>query len=414
MIDFLYHDVEAPTQASRRFLKLERIVTDFLTSCSGPGVDEDGSRYKFTWQPSKDKWPRWSGVKQGDEIQFIFGEPIDNPEEYLIEEKEFSKAMMKFWTEFARTGSPANVTGLTLPLPLPSQQIIELNAVKSGLLSLTDSQAQKCKFWNELFDKLSEEEEDRKCKPVATVKEKKKVDQKVQELQNNEIEPIAPNYRSYSPIYVDQPIAQTVRKERGLYQDSYSYPNQFVYKVKTKVPKNKNSNVATAVLERSMMKQKVFKRQIKPENNTQLSYQLNVGLNNGNNQAGEAFAVYNTQQLGNSPIYIAPNKYQVRDPIFNDDNLNDFRGNNNNYVRNVAAHHPAPVTKIVPTSSPQKFSSFDDTRTEPASFDHLNDGTGYDPFFPGFGAKIKKSPLVKQPAPAVSLAPQHHRSYFPN
>merc|ERR1712025_1197802 len=105
------------------------------------------------------------------------------------------------------------------------------------------------------------------------------------------------------------------------------------------------------------MKQKVYKRQIKPENNTQLSYQLNVGFNNGNSNNGEAFAVYNTQQLGNSPIYIAPNKYQVKDPIFNDDNLNDFRGNNNNYVRNVAVHHPAPVKKVVPTSS---FSSFDD------------------------------------------------------
>ena len=106
MIDFLYNDIEAPTQASRRFLTLERIVTDFMTSCSGP-EDDEVYRYTFTWQPSKDTWPRWSGVKQGDEVQFVFGEPIDNPEDYLIEEKEFSKAMMKFWSEFARTGAPA-------------------------------------------------------------------------------------------------------------------------------------------------------------------------------------------------------------------------------------------------------------------------------------------------------------------
>ena len=61
-------------------------------------------RYKFSWQPSRDRWPRWSGVKQGDEVQFIFGDPLDHPADYLIEEKEFSKQMMKYWANFARTG----------------------------------------------------------------------------------------------------------------------------------------------------------------------------------------------------------------------------------------------------------------------------------------------------------------------
>ena len=36
MINFLYEDVEAPTKASMRFLKLEKIVSDFMSTCSGP------------------------------------------------------------------------------------------------------------------------------------------------------------------------------------------------------------------------------------------------------------------------------------------------------------------------------------------------------------------------------------------
>jgi hypothetical protein len=53
-------------------------------------------RYEFAWQPSRDGWPVWSGVKQvpasqgplsceqGDELQFLAGRPLDHPEEYLI------------------------------------------------------------------------------------------------------------------------------------------------------------------------------------------------------------------------------------------------------------------------------------------------------------------------------------------
>ena len=31
--------------------------------------------------------PRWSGIKQGDEIHFVFWEPVDSFGDYLILEK---------------------------------------------------------------------------------------------------------------------------------------------------------------------------------------------------------------------------------------------------------------------------------------------------------------------------------------
>ena len=37
VIDFLYNDIEGPTKASIRFLTLERIVSDFLFTCSNSG-----------------------------------------------------------------------------------------------------------------------------------------------------------------------------------------------------------------------------------------------------------------------------------------------------------------------------------------------------------------------------------------
>ena len=75
-----------------------------LIKCASTILFTSFLRYKFSWQLSKDKWPRRSGVKQGDEVQFIFGEPLNHPEDYLIEEKELSKLMMTYWTNFAKSG----------------------------------------------------------------------------------------------------------------------------------------------------------------------------------------------------------------------------------------------------------------------------------------------------------------------
>jgi len=317
-----------------RFLKLEKIVSDFMSTCSGP-EGPGHYRYRFSWQPSKDKWPRWSGVKQGDELQFVFGDPLDSPQDYLIEEKEFSKAVMKLWAEFARTGELVNVTGLHLADFSPEQQLIQLSALKSGLVPQSGKQQQKCRFWNDLYEKLLEV--DSKCVVEKNVKEASE-EGKIEEIQTNEISQDPPSLRTYSPVYVEEPKSKSVRKERGLYQNGYSNSQQFIYKVKTKIPNYNKSGSAAAVLEKSKMNQKVYKRQIKPENNTQLSYQLSVGLNNDHSQ-GEPFAVYNTQQLGNSPIYIAPSKYQDQDPIFNDGSLDTgYRGQSNNYVRGTRRH----------------------------------------------------------------------------
>ena len=78
--------------------------------------------------------PRWSGQNQGDEIQFVLGEPVDSCENYLIQEKESIEAMMRTWTEFTRTGALVYVIGLTLPSSDPGPRVIQLSALKSGLV----------------------------------------------------------------------------------------------------------------------------------------------------------------------------------------------------------------------------------------------------------------------------------------
>ena len=60
--------------------------------------------YLFNHRSSVNPWGKWMGVMHGDEIMFIFGQPLDNNFEYETKEKRLSKKMMKYWTNFAKTG----------------------------------------------------------------------------------------------------------------------------------------------------------------------------------------------------------------------------------------------------------------------------------------------------------------------
>jgi len=40
----------------------------------------------------------------GDEISYVFGDPLNPNKRYEIEEIELSKKMMRYWTNFAKTG----------------------------------------------------------------------------------------------------------------------------------------------------------------------------------------------------------------------------------------------------------------------------------------------------------------------
>lgn len=61
--------------------------------------------YVFEHRASTLTWPLWMGVPHGYEIEFIFGLPLDPSLNYTMEERIFAQRLMKYWTNFARTGS---------------------------------------------------------------------------------------------------------------------------------------------------------------------------------------------------------------------------------------------------------------------------------------------------------------------
>lgn len=61
--------------------------------------------YLFEHRASTLSWPLWMGVPHGYEIEFVFGLPLKPGLNYTTEEKTLARRMMRYWANFARTGS---------------------------------------------------------------------------------------------------------------------------------------------------------------------------------------------------------------------------------------------------------------------------------------------------------------------
>ncbi|XP_055380262.1 acetylcholinesterase [Condylostylus longicornis] len=73
------------------------------------GMAERGANvhyYYFTHRTSTSLWGEWMGVLHGDEIEYIFGQPLNQSLQYIQRERDLSKRMVLAVSEFARTGKP--------------------------------------------------------------------------------------------------------------------------------------------------------------------------------------------------------------------------------------------------------------------------------------------------------------------
>ena len=71
-----------------------------LYSLSGENV----YMYFFTQRYSTNPWPKWMGTLHGDDIMFMFGEALKPGLNFTQDDKDLSRAMMHYWTNFAKSG----------------------------------------------------------------------------------------------------------------------------------------------------------------------------------------------------------------------------------------------------------------------------------------------------------------------
>ena len=97
----------------RNFENFDEAAGDFHFVC--PVVDfasiyainkQDVFFYHFTQRSSKHFWPDWLGVMHGDEVSFVFGEPLNPEKNFTYSEKVLSRKILKYWSNFVRYENP--------------------------------------------------------------------------------------------------------------------------------------------------------------------------------------------------------------------------------------------------------------------------------------------------------------------
>lgn len=110
-IVFEYTDWIEPDNPNSNRDALDKMVGDYHFTCNvnefAQRYAEEGNNvfmYLYTHRSKGNPWPRWTGVMHGDEINYVFGEPLNSALGYQDDEKDFSRKIMRYWSNFAKTG----------------------------------------------------------------------------------------------------------------------------------------------------------------------------------------------------------------------------------------------------------------------------------------------------------------------
>ncbi|XP_058822042.1 acetylcholinesterase isoform X1 [Topomyia yanbarensis] len=163
-IVFEYTDWIEPENPNSNRDALDKMVGDYQFTCNvnefAQRYAEEGNNvfmYLYTHRSKGNPWPRWTGVMHGDEINYVFGEPLNPALGYIEEEKGFSRKIMKYWSNFAKTGNP-NSNPPTTELPeWPKHTAHGRHYLELGLNTSfvgRGPRLRQCAFWKKYLPQL--------------------------------------------------------------------------------------------------------------------------------------------------------------------------------------------------------------------------------------------------------------------
>ncbi|NP_001273822.1 acetylcholinesterase-like [Musca domestica] len=110
--------------------------------------------YYFTHRTSTSLWGEWMGVLHGDEIEYFFGQPLNNSLQYRPVERELGKRMLNSVIEFAKSGNPA-VGGEEWPNFSKEDPVYYVFSTDEKIEKLQRGPlAKRCSFWNDYLPKV--------------------------------------------------------------------------------------------------------------------------------------------------------------------------------------------------------------------------------------------------------------------
>ncbi|XP_033122600.1 cholinesterase 2-like [Anneissia japonica] len=127
--------------------------------------------YYFTQRPKNSPWHEWMGAIHGEEIAFVFGQPLQDGQNFTEEEKGLSKKMMKLWATFAKSGNPTQ-NHYWKKFTRAKQNYLELSVSSLNHDSTAKGpRTNKCALWSQYLPKLARDTADIKESEMEWKKE---------------------------------------------------------------------------------------------------------------------------------------------------------------------------------------------------------------------------------------------------
>ncbi|XP_076652400.1 acetylcholinesterase 2 [Halictus rubicundus] len=108
--------------------------------------------YFFTQRTSTNLWGEWMGVMHGDEVEYVFGHPLNTSLTYSDKERDLSLRMILSFSKFAYTGKPTSEESEWPPYSRDQPQYFIFDAETNGLGK--GPRTTSCAFWNEFLPRL--------------------------------------------------------------------------------------------------------------------------------------------------------------------------------------------------------------------------------------------------------------------
>ncbi|XP_018898239.2 acetylcholinesterase [Bemisia tabaci] len=158
-IIFQYTDWENLGDGYTNQKMIGEIVGDYFFICPSnyfaQVMSDNGAKiyyYYFTQRTSTNLWGEWMGVMHGDEVEYVFGHPLNMSLQYNARERDLSNRIMEAFSKFAMTGKPTGEDVTWPQYTRSNPQYFIFHATTSGLGS--GPRLTACQFWNEFLPKL--------------------------------------------------------------------------------------------------------------------------------------------------------------------------------------------------------------------------------------------------------------------
>ncbi|XP_046954149.1 bile salt-activated lipase [Lynx rufus] len=114
--------------------------------------------YLFSHPSRMPTYPKWVGADHADDIQYVFGKPFATPLGYRSQDRTVSKAMIAYWTNFARSGNPnmghSAVPTHWDPYTVESDNYLEINRKMDGRSMKQHLRTNYLRYWTLTYQAL--------------------------------------------------------------------------------------------------------------------------------------------------------------------------------------------------------------------------------------------------------------------